>query len=218
MVSAEREATAAGKPELHGQAGFSACASTAQRGLTPRSRRGPTASHQARRLALFIIQPSGLASCRRSRLNSNVRPRLEPMVHGLITARPSGLASETRPCRAAWHRPAKCTFVSQVQLNLRSYVPHPQLQAVRCGNKRFAGSFFSFAAKTHTLRTHGARKGVLRVYLGGAPCALRIVGGPNPSFEARPNGKPPGPGQWHTVHFYWPGPGVSPSVPPQLKR
>ena len=45
-------------------------------GLTLRSRRGPTASHQARQRALFIIPPSGLASCRRSRLNSNVRPRI----------------------------------------------------------------------------------------------------------------------------------------------
>ena len=41
---------------------------------------------------------------------------------------------------------------------------------------------------------------------------------PNPSFEARANGKPPGPGRWYGVHFHRPGPGVSPSVPPQLER
>jgi len=41
---------------------------------------------------------------------------------------------------------------------------------------------------------------------------------PNPSFEARPNGKPPAPGLWHTVHFHRPGAGVLPSVPPQLER
>ena len=41
---------------------------------------------------------------------------------------------------------------------------------------------------------------------------------PNPSFEARPNGKPPGPGRWYAVHFHRPGPGVMPSVPPQLER
>ena len=41
---------------------------------------------------------------------------------------------------------------------------------------------------------------------------------PNPSFEARPNGKPPGPGRWYGVHFHRPGPGVLPLVPPQLER
>ena len=41
---------------------------------------------------------------------------------------------------------------------------------------------------------------------------------PNPSFEARPNGKPPGPGRWYAVHFHRPGPGVLPLVPPQLER
>jgi hypothetical protein len=40
----------------------------------------------------------------------------------------------------------------------------------------------------------------------------------NPSFEARPNGKPPGPGRWYAVHFHRPGPGGLPSVPPQLER
>ena len=41
---------------------------------------------------------------------------------------------------------------------------------------------------------------------------------PNPSFEARPNGKPPGPGWWYGVHFHQPGPGTLPLVPPQLER
>ena len=48
----------------------------AQRGLTLRSRRGPTASHQARAGGtLHIFTSPGPASCRWSRLNSNVRPR-----------------------------------------------------------------------------------------------------------------------------------------------
>ena len=89
--------------------------------------------------------------------------------------------------------------------------------AVWHGRKRFAGSFFSFAAKTLALRAHGARKGVLRRQFGSAPCALRIAGRPNPSFEARPNGKPPGPPAAFVYHAAV-GPGVLPSVPPQLKR
>ena len=50
-------------------------------GLTPRSRRGPTASHQARLQVRLIILPPGLASRRRSRLTSNVRPHnMQPKV------------------------------------------------------------------------------------------------------------------------------------------
>jgi hypothetical protein len=45
-----------------------------QCGLTRRSRRGPTASRQAREAVGHIIRLAGLASCRCSRLNSNVRP------------------------------------------------------------------------------------------------------------------------------------------------
>ena len=56
-------------------------AQTSQRRLTPRSRRGPTASHQARPGGTrYIFASPGLASCRRSRLNSNVRQRKPPLV------------------------------------------------------------------------------------------------------------------------------------------
>ena len=41
---------------------------------------------------------------------------------------------------------------------------------------------------------------------------------PNHSLEARSNGGPPGPGHRYGVHFLWPGPGVPPLTPPQLKR
>ena len=46
-----------------------------QRRLTPRSRRGPTASQPARRAWWFILRPAGGSSCRRPRLTSNVRRR-----------------------------------------------------------------------------------------------------------------------------------------------
>ena len=45
--------------------------------LTRRSRRGPTAWHQARLQVWHIILPAGLAPRRRSRLTSNVRPLRE---------------------------------------------------------------------------------------------------------------------------------------------
>ena len=52
-----------------------------QRGLTPRSRRGPTAGHQARSGGTrYIFASPGLASHRRSRLTSNVRQRLKSKV------------------------------------------------------------------------------------------------------------------------------------------
>ncbi|CAD5373594.1 hypothetical protein RA210_U390012 [Rubrivivax sp. A210] len=36
---------------------------------------------------------------------------------------------------------------------------------------------------------------------------------PNTSLKLSTNGKTPGPGHRYAVHFLWPGPGVSPSVP-----
>ena len=52
---------------------------TEQRGLTPWSRRGPTASHQARATGtVYIFRGPGLAPCRRPRLTSNVRPHMNP--------------------------------------------------------------------------------------------------------------------------------------------
>lgn len=41
---------------------------------------------------------------------------------------------------------------------------------------------------------------------------------PNPSVEARPNDKPPGPGWRYAVHCRQPEPGALPSVPPHLER
>jgi len=70
--SAERKTAVSPQQELQGPKSTAHCA---QRRLTPHSRRGPTASRQARRPALYIIQPPGLSSYRRSRLNSNVRRR-----------------------------------------------------------------------------------------------------------------------------------------------
>jgi hypothetical protein len=48
------------------------------RGLTPRSRRGPTALHLAREAPWYMMRFAGQAQYRRSRLNSNVRPANPP--------------------------------------------------------------------------------------------------------------------------------------------
>ena len=55
--------------------------------------------------------------------------------------------------------------------------------------------------------------GLLLVFGRKLPPHFRCAVLPNPSFEARPNGKPPGPGRWYAVHFHRPGPGVLPSSP-----
>ena len=45
------------------------------------------------------------------------------------------------------------------------------------------------------------------------PAGKRRARMPNPSLKRSANGRPPGPGRWHTVHFHRPGPGVLPSSP-----
>ena len=72
VVGAEREASGAGH-EKQPSLGRPSPALTG-RCLTLRSRRGPTAGHQARSGGTrYIFTSPGLASCRRSRLTSNVR-------------------------------------------------------------------------------------------------------------------------------------------------
>ena len=189
-----------------------------QCGLTPRSRRGPTANRQARLQVRYIILPPGLALYRRSRLNSNVRPRLEPVLHRLITARPSGLASQAPPRRAAQRRPLNSLlFVVASSALGRTASPHTP-PSVRHGRKRFAGSTFFLVAIVNALRAHGARKAVLRARRALAPCALPLAGEPNPSVKRTLSGMPPGPGRRYAVHCRQPGPGVMPLRSAYLKR
>ena len=75
-VSAERAASAAGHEEQQCLSRPAASARSAQRSLTPRSSRAPTAGHQAPATGtVYIFCRRGLASHRRCRLNSNVRLR-----------------------------------------------------------------------------------------------------------------------------------------------
>jgi hypothetical protein len=66
-------------------------------GLTLRSRRGPTAGHQARAGGTrYIFTGPGLASCRRSRLTSNVRPRNETPCSAPANPAPCGVNGHPR--------------------------------------------------------------------------------------------------------------------------
>ena len=72
----------------------------------------------------------------------------------------------------------------------------------------FAGTVASFGGRaTPIVATSSTQRHVLQ------HCAST----PNPSFEARPNGRPPGPRRSGAYHLHR-GPGGLPSVPPQLER
>jgi len=65
-----------GRRRQHRSSGISSQGHSSMRGLTPRSRRAPTAGHQAPATGtLYIFCARGLASHRRCRLTSNVRRR-----------------------------------------------------------------------------------------------------------------------------------------------
>ena len=70
----------------------------------------------------------------------------------------------------------------------------------------------AFAMQRFSLRFFSVRR--IRSLAARRAFAVR----PNPSFEARPNGRPPWPGLRYAVHFLSPGQGALPLVPPQLKR
>ena len=82
--------------EVHRSARSGGGSNAARACLTLRSRRQPTASHQARVAALLIICHTGLAPCRRLRLNSNVRPHshqpCNPSTRSSLRSRPSALS------------------------------------------------------------------------------------------------------------------------------
>jgi hypothetical protein len=190
--------------------------SSTDRGLTPRSRRGPTASHQARPAGLRIIRRAGLASSRRSRLNSNVRPRIAASVYCLNTARPSGLASQTPPRRAACHKPPRSPcplWPARFSDESPHFCRHGLVATVASASRDPS----SLARLVIALRAHGARKAMLRMRMRMAPCALPSAGRPNPSVNARPNGVALGP-RGALVHHAPRGPSATPSVPRYLKR
>ena len=158
--------------------------------------------------------PPATSSCCRK----HVRHRLAASAYCLTTARPSGLASQAPPRRAARRRPLNSLLFVVARSVLRQAASLRMPQSVRRCCKRYAGSFFSLVAVVNALRAHGARKALPREGRGTAPCALPPAGEPNPSVKRTLSGMPPGPGRPYAVHFRQPGPGVMPLRSAYLKR
>ena len=221
--------------------------------LTRRSRRGPTASHQARAGGTRTFSPArawrlavgpastptlGRTKCKytRSPRQTHLRGRQERAKRShrgwlqpgsMAKAKLSAQVIHLRPVETQSLRrrpqitrsplchiaPADCVGVIGFQSDRRAAarslgtssvaLPRWLEYVARHRRQRGAGSFWSEPRGTTKpwqaiASAHRAR--------------------PNPSVEARPNGRPPGPGWWYAVHFHQPGPGVLPSVPPHLKR
>ena len=209
-----------------------------QCGLTPRSRRGPTAGHQGPVGGTrYIFANRALASCRWSRLSSNVRPH---------TNRYRWLAQ---------HREQPVPRTVQVQLsrfgNVTAKTPvlartalanvragSPSLGFYMCASRQLAGAvrlLASVSSWNHrpsmvSPSFSGVQGGGI-VSASAAPATARFGGlkmaalwpvmnqfalgrvRPNPSFKPSPNGVPRGPDWRYAVHFRHPGPRVTPLVP-----
>ena len=139
------------------------------------------------------------------------------------------------------NRARRCAPVMRQQVNFPSSVVSASRQAAVALGAGFVSQFFgpaavSSAAASFCLVRGGrqrrgasawpARSGLLLIWstrvnnTGGTlrtlPLPPTVM--PNPSLEARPNGRPPGPAWRYAVHFRQSGPGVLPLVPPQLER
>ena len=191
---------------------------------------------------MYIFARPGLASCRCRPLSSNVRPhtnryrwlaqhREQPMprtVHvqlsrfGNTTAQKpvlprTALANVRAGCsRLCFHACASRLLAGAFRLlasvsswNHRPSMVSPSFSGVQ------GGRMVSASAAPAPARFGGLKMAALWPVMN--QLALGRVR-PNPSLEARPNGRPPGPGRRYAVHFRQPGPGVLPLVPPQLER
>jgi hypothetical protein len=194
-------------------------------GLTPRSRRGPTANHQARLQVRFIILPPGLALCRRSRLTSNVRPRMSLHSRKVRCASSLGRGALARwaPRTSASHslasaltsaskltRGAKGLHVaiarSPALAHLVTRANAQGLCMVGASRPRAAprGQFFAGFATCVPRPCHACH----------ARCVLCrfAFARPNPSLKRSANGRAPGPVSG-ALHSPQPGPDVLPLSP-----
>jgi len=200
-----------------------------ERGLTLRSRRGPTAKHRARLPALSIIRPAGPALRRRPRLTSNVRPtentssarrrartnttKCAPLSCSSTTPGPSSELESAKRIGQLKRRPAYRGG------NRQSSIDERTRQKERVSRRRRVQSAEPEAGKEDSPALLEQARVLSR---SSSPKTNRLVAHlrprPNTSVEARPNGGPPGPGWRYAVHFRHPGPGVPPLAPPHLER
>ena len=182
-----------------------------------------------------IFHRTGLAFCCRSRLSSNVR-------HHKMRCVPSAAQNSRMHSRPASSHPSLSATgeVSRLRRNIlvsryrskncpeklrasRVAIVVPETVVVVQFTKPAAGA--GLQATLHV----GMGGGRVTFKASHAPARLGNRGEktvanptsvassyavmPNPSLEARPNGRPPGPVWRYAVHFRQPGPGVPPSVP-----
>ena len=173
------------------------------RGLTLRSRRGPTAGHQARSGGTrYIFASPGLASYRWSRLSSNVRQHNLTAQTCVHTVRPSGLTFAHASANP------ECSVPPFHKVSGNSAVPKPRRRASASPRERGP----TVTAACHHLvpppRLARERAKVAPAALGLHPHHRGAL--PNPSLKRSANGRPPGPVWRYAVHFRQPGPGVLP--------
>ena len=196
------------------------------RGLTPRSRRGPTASLQARRSALLTIRPSGLAPRRWSRLTSNVRQRRnpvqfasrvgacrrEPNRHKAVLPRATASSLEIWPvCLLDCPH---CVDSSRFQLARGAAGSTESSVQFGAGGLNTWRTTFRLRVAANNFRSPTGIAASQYLSRRGSECTAL----PNPSVKRRANGAPPSPGHRYAVHSPWPGPGGTPSSPAYLER
>ena len=217
-------------------------------GLTPRSRRGPTARQPARFQVVRIILPAGGLPRRRSRLTSNVRPPSSTSQRAVARERNAREAS-LRPSRPkdndlelqslstgnARSREAEFKPIEAEKSTRRDAVEQvPSLAGIAWkffdqGNAGLCSSHplnwrpLQELRRQNTQLAHLLQAKVLRLaslawktsdHFKSLACSQRW---PNPSVEARPNGKAARPLPGCAYHPSS-GRATSPSAPPHLER
>ena len=200
--------------------------------LTPRSRRGPTASQPSPVASRFIIRHAARLSRRRPRLTSNVRPpKMHPARFGRVSEFPN-----PRFGKARWNstkeedRPH--STAQMAKLVSRNTSPTSKL---RCTFPVPPCSWQGTPTSRHPLRAKARPCGVARARslksaqhcfglvpkVSVARTAIEAVGPParwpNPSVKRSANGGPPSP-RGALVYPAPRGLGVPPSAPAYLER
>ena len=184
---------------------------------------------------MYIFCGPGLASHRRCRLTSNVRPHTNPSApsrrfgNSVQCTRTSAATvhvnskSWAAPSRFGRRTTGRMRYSRQSSVAGQALRPRPD---GRQEQPRQSCTLLSLCASTTprsdpmTIRlvvldlSRAAVAIEAAVAMAASPAARSLEPvWPNPSFKPSPNGGPPGPGHRYGVHCLWPGPGVPPSVP-----